>query len=92
MKTYEYERKTFSLDIEGKAAWERLSKNWIMSHLLNNFLISFERNFSKYQRYIDLDLLPADIFNRITDGDLEWIEWFKHFKSIAWKKSNDNKN
>jgi hypothetical protein len=82
-------RKTVNLDSEGAEAWERLSENWIMSKMLNNFILSFESNFSKYKRLVDLEILPDDLFDRISDGDVEWIAFFKHLKSVAWRKSND---
>ena len=55
---YNYHRKHLSIDSEGHGAWERLSENFIMTKLISQILISFEHNFSKYERLINLDLLP----------------------------------
>jgi hypothetical protein len=79
-------RKHISLDTEGQEAWERLSDKFIMSKLLSNILISFDHNFTKYSRLVNLDLLPDDIFDKMTDGDIEWINLFKHLKSVAWRE------
>ena len=80
-------RKTVSLDNEGLVAWNTLKKRWILSKLVNHFLSSFEKNFSKYQHMIELNLLPEDIFDRLSEGELEWYQFFKSFKQTAWRKS-----
>jgi len=76
-------RKLISIDREGQEAWERLSENFVMSKLISNILVSFEHNFAKYSRLVNLDLLPDDIFDKMSDGDIEWITLFKHLKSVA---------
>jgi hypothetical protein len=92
MSRREYHIRQLSLDVEGELAWQTLKQNWIMSKLLNNILISFEKNFSRYQHYIDLELLPKDTFDKLTDGELEWANYYNHFKKICWRKSTDEKN
>jgi hypothetical protein len=82
-----YNKKTVVLDDEGLVAWKSLKENWILSRLVNQFLCSYEKNFSKYQHLIDLDLLPEDIFDRLPEGELEWYQFFKSFKQAAWRKS-----
>ena len=89
MSRQNYYLRQLSLDEEGENAWQTLKRNWIMSKLLNNMLVSFEKNFMRYQRYIDLELLPKDTFDRLSESELEWINYFSHFKKLAWRKSSE---
>ena len=89
MSRRKYYLRQLSLDAEGEHAWQTLKENWIMSKLLSNILVSFEKNFSRYTRYVDLELLPIDTFDRLSESELEWINYFSHFKKLAWRKSSE---